>query len=111
MSAKINIPRKSIQWVLMGRELKFGESNETQYPCLGLLIATHPLIMLENKETAQIPLMAWKLDPVPMWLHLQVKWDQNDLTCMHQPISEYRGSTGGVYTLSKHDHHFKKKKV
>lgn len=23
----------------MGRELKFGESNETQYPCLGLLIA------------------------------------------------------------------------
>lgn len=102
MSAKINIQRKSIRWVPMRLELQFDKSLtvETQYPSSSLLIAspTH-YGGFENKDTAQIPLMTWKLNP-PLLLHLLVKWDQNDLTRMHQPIREYRGITGGFILLA-----------
>lgn len=82
------------------KELQFDKSFtvETHYPCSSLIIASSTQYV-KNEDKAQIPLMTWKLDP-PLWLHLLVKWDQNDLTRMHQPIREYRGITGGFILLA-----------
>lgn len=86
-SGKINIQRKSIHgsWWHKSYNLINGSQLKPSM-CSSLLIA------LENKTRSQVSFPSWpESSTLPCDYICWFTWDPNDLTCMHQPIREYRG--------------------
>lgn len=103
MSAKINIQRKSIRWVLMGLELQFDKlfTVETQYPCSSLLVASSALYSgIEKQGHSSDSLNGLKARPSHVITSAGQTRSKNDLIRMHQPIREYRGITGGFILVA-----------